>query len=463
MWRFFTLPTLLVCSSLSRVVATITWNQRTGYPGAGRHHPITFANETHGFLLTGTTATAPFTSDFYIYEEATDRWFDVTNHTAGSAWNGFGPRSFGYGVVLPVANSPKAYLGFGLVNNAPMGDLWEFDMVTHSWKRLADFPGLARLHPAMVPVLNKNNNDLGVWEIHVGLGEGNEGNYNDWWSYSIDNNQWEQLSDFPSTPRHHPFYFGIAESAFAGLGHSDGRTIERDWFRFDASTRTWHPEANFASYKLDKTTMDLAVARSLQPITTEARVAGTQFSIEFPLYGTTSTNSASSPAMRGALGFVLSGDGDDHSTMEQGEFHAFYPGNFANNVSGWWMQLTPHPGVSRWAPGSFVMRGSARVYFTSGLERFSNIFYADLWQADLTSLFELPWDTITNPSPTPTPDLERSTVSPENDELPPQNRAPNTNSSPPINSVGLDSESSSGTLFLYNSLIICIVILTFLL
>jgi hypothetical protein len=172
--------------------------------------------------------------------------------------------------------------------------------------------------------------------------------------------------------------------------------------------------------------------------------------------------------MRGALGFVLSGDGDDHSTMVQGEFHAFYPGNIANNVSGWWMQLTPHPGVSRWAPGSFVMRGTARVYFTSGLERFSNIFYADLWQADLTSLFELTWDTITNPSLTPTPDLERSTLSPENDELPPQSsnnndRAPNTDSSPPINSVGLDSESSSGTLSLYYALIICIAILTFLL
>lgn len=430
----------------------------TGYPGEGRHHPITFANETHGFLLTGTTAISSLTSDLFIYEEETDRWLDVTNNTE-NAFSGFGSRSFGYGIVLPVANSPKAYLGFGLANNEPMGDLWEFDMVTHVWKQLADFPGLPRLHPAMVPVLNDSNN--GVWEIHVGLGEGNQGNYNDWWSYSIADNQWERLSDFPSTPRHHPFYFGIAESAYAGLGHSDGRTIERDWFRFDASTRIWNPEADFASYQLDSNrTFDnvAAFARSLQPVTTEARVAGTQFSIELPLYGTTS--SVSSSVIKGALGFVLSGDGDDHSTMEQGEFHAFYPGNIANNVSGWWMQLTPHPGASRWAPGSFVMRGTARAYFTSGLERSSNILYADLWQADLTSLFELPWDTITNLSPTPAPERntlapESDELAPESDELPPQSST-NTNSSiRPDNSVGLGSESSGGTLLLFYSLLIC--------
>jgi hypothetical protein len=64
----------------------------------------------------------------------------------------------------------------------------------------------------------------------------------------------------------------------------------------------------------------------------------------------------------------MSGDGDDHRKMNTGQLHAFYP-----NTAKKWRTLPSHPGVSRWAPGSFVMRGSARarvkgILHTSGYE-----------------------------------------------------------------------------------------------
>ncbi|MDV7402618.1 hypothetical protein RZS08_64950, partial [Arthrospira platensis SPKY1] len=56
---------------------------------------------------------------------------------------------------------------------------------------------------------------------------------------------------------------------------------------------------------------------------------------------------------------VLSGDGEDHFFMEEGEFWEYDPQSDA------WTQLPSHPGSSRWAPGNFVIDNY--VYFMCGL------------------------------------------------------------------------------------------------
>merc|ERR1740130_837205 len=97
----------------------LVWESRAALPlGVGRHHPITFANATHGFVLTGSTLQSSYTSDFFIYEEATNKWTDVSS--TNSAFPGIA-RSFGYGVTATSNNcnndndstNTKAYLGFG--------------------------------------------------------------------------------------------------------------------------------------------------------------------------------------------------------------------------------------------------------------------------------------------------------------------------------------------------------------
>eukprot|EP00978_Attheya_sp_CCMP212_P018697 scaffold51686_cov34-Attheya_sp.AAC.2 len=345
-------------SSVFNNTDDLAWEERTGYSnlGLGRHHPIMFANETHGFLMTGTTPASLGTSDMFVYEASTDQWTELVDINSGP-----GARSFGYGVVLPVAHHPKAYVGFGVPaanSGERLSDFWEFDMMTHTWTPLANFPGLGRRHPAMNAVFSSS------WQIQVGLGDGitTEGqfaNFNDWWSYDIALNTWTRLDDFPSTPRHHPFHFALQQISYVGLGHSAPR-IERDFYGYhntntntdtDTEQPAWQRESDFASYD---TNTDVIV-------TTEARVAGTQFSIELPLptmaVGNDSTekdaNSSSSVLLSGALGFVLSGDGDDHGTMVTGEFHVFDPKPSSETATGRWRSLPPHPGRSRWAPGSF--------------------------------------------------------------------------------------------------------------
>merc|ERR1712054_630601 len=68
--------------------------------------------------------------------------------------------------------------------------------------------------------------------------------------------------------------------------------------------------------------------------------------------------------------FILSGDGNDHSYMETGELWEYLP------ESDEWRQHSPHPGRSRWAPGSFVI--GCDVYFTSGRDRYNGLMFNDL-------------------------------------------------------------------------------------
>ena len=338
---------------------SLVWEARAEFPGGGRHHPITFANATHGFVLSGSTAQASYMSDFWVYEAATDSWENLSG--TSSAFPGT-PRSYGYGVAstLDCGNS-KAYLGFGAGEDQQVftvfTDWWEFDMLTHNWKRLAEFPGEGRKHPAM-------NFVEPMGEIHIGLGDGYYGNYGDYWSYNIEKDEWKQLEFFPSSDRHHPFYFAIGKDSFVGFGHSGvDPYIERDWYRYDALDGTWNPEGDFVSYSFED---------SLSPITTEARVAGTQFSV------------AGSCESDRTLGFVLSGDGSDHRTMNTGEFHVFDP----STEKSIWHALPSHPGPSRWAPGSFVLQGSSRAYLFGGFDRQQNILFSDLWTIDLRPLFD---------------------------------------------------------------------------
>merc|ERR1739845_272757 len=122
-------------------------------------------------------------------------------------------------------------------------------------------------------------------KIYVGLGDGivngDWTNLADFWEYDISSDKWTKIDDIPGVPRHHPYYFGIEETVYAGLGHSRGG-IERDWYKLDSKTNVWTRVSDFMSKKVNG-----------HRLTSEGRVAGTQGKI-------------------GQFGFVLSGDGDDH-------------------------------------------------------------------------------------------------------------------------------------------------------
>ncbi|WP_417602560.1 T9SS type A sorting domain-containing protein [Owenweeksia hongkongensis] len=291
-----------------------TWEPKSNAL-VGRHHPISFSLNGKGYAITGTLPNGQPTKDAYQYNPTTDAWLTMPSFPGAA-------RSFGIGTVT----NGKAYLGFGATTTQYLRDFWSLDS-NGTWTQLASCDCSGRRHPAMIGIGDR---------IYVGLGDDATGNLRDWWMYDINADTWTQISSLPGAGRHHPFMFNAGGEVFAGLGHS-GNVIYRDWYKLDTAANTWS-------------------AMNLFP--GEARVAGTQF------------------AMHG-YGFVLSGDGDNHSYMNDGEMWRYNP------KTDTWTQFPSHPGESRWAPGSFVIGDD--VYFFGGLNRLTSAFPIDLWKFDMAA------------------------------------------------------------------------------
>jgi len=223
--------TLIFIFLIAMTVQAQDWEQVASYPGSERHHPVTFAIDNYGYLVTGSENDR----DFFRYDSDIDSWEQMPDFPGQG-------RGFAYGVT----HEGKAYMGFGANNFGLRNDLWRYDPVTETWQERASCPCLARAHPAMI---------AGFGKIWVGLGSGPSGNLNDWWEYDIATNLWTQQPDLPGPTRHHPFYFDIDGVPYVGFGH--GADIYRDFYTFDHETDTW--------------TM-------LDAFPEEGRVAGTQFS-----------------------------------------------------------------------------------------------------------------------------------------------------------------------------------------
>ena len=264
------------------------WQALTSYSAESRHHPITFSNNRYGFVIAGNTASGTYLKDVHRYDSQTDSWEQLADFPGN-------PTGFGYGV----SNGDKAFVGFGRNSTSYNTDWWEYDINNDSWTQLASFPSDGRIHPAMVLVANR---------VYMGMGNNSSGNLDDWWEYNIDTDEWIQHADFPHGERHHPFYFDIGDYAYVGFGHgnsiNNSYNIYSDFYRYQHETDSWTEIAAFPA---------------------EGRVAGTQFSFN-------------------GKGYVLSGDGDNHSYMECGQFWEYNP-----EIDNW-TQLESHPGYSRWAP-----------------------------------------------------------------------------------------------------------------
>lgn len=234
-------------------------------------------------------------------------------------------RSYAYGG----AYNGKGYLGFGIAG-IYLNDLWEYDPEDGAWTQLASLPGAGRTHPAFIITPNG--------KIYMGTGQGAGGNLRDWWEYDIASNQWTRRADLPGPTRHHPFYFNIGNVPYVCFGH--GALIYNDVYRFDPVGLTW-------------TQMDNLPA--------EGRVAGQQFSY-------------------GGKGYVLSGQGDDHDYLPTGEFWEY------DSTDDSWLQLTPHPGSGRWAPGSFVIGDVVYVMAGTSTVRQEH----DLWSFNMADPAAIP-------------------------------------------------------------------------
>ena len=261
------------------------------------NHSFGFALDGMGYLVAG-ESTSGYSDAFYQYDPAADGWMAMAPFP--------GPAR---GYTIGDTWDGRAWMGFGNSGQGYLNDLWVFDPANMTWTEMASCPCEPRTHPAFVA-----END----RILMGLGSGYDGDLNDWWEYDINSDTWSQKPDFPDAPRHHPYQFGIDGEVYVGFGHS-GPNIFNEWYRYTPETEVW---------------------TEMSSLPAEGRVAGTQFAYE-------------------GMGYALSGDGEDHSSMETGEIWQYDPADDS------WMEWPSHPGMSRWAPASFVLNGD--IYLINGM------------------------------------------------------------------------------------------------
>ena len=128
--------------------------------------------------MAGQNSLGEHLEDAYRFDSQTQIWEQIADFPGG-------PRGYAYGV----SNNTMAYVGFGS-NSSESGtiyptDWWAYDILNNEWNQLSDFPSAGRRHPALVIVNDK---------IYVGLGS-NTSNLGDWWEYDILNDVWSQKAD----------------------------------------------------------------------------------------------------------------------------------------------------------------------------------------------------------------------------------------------------------------------------
>ncbi len=281
------------------------WEMLSSMPpdAKGRNHPVTFAINGLGYVGVGLD-TSSYLTDFYSYNPTNDAWTKLGDFP-----------DYGRGYAYGLNYEGKGYLGFGIDTSSGFkNDMWEYDPAIDQWTKKADCPCQARAHPAFLEIDGK---------IYVGLGSGSGGDLDDWWEYDIQNDSWTQKKSFPALRRHHPYYFGVNGLAYVGMGHH-AQFIFNDLYEYDPITDEW---------------------KAMTSLPSQGRVAGQQFAYN-------------------GNGYVLSGQGETHNYLPDGEFWEFNP------TLNTWEQLESHPGLGRWAPGSFVIGDS--IYFTCGEDTSGN-------------------------------------------------------------------------------------------
>ena len=318
-----TLITLIIFST--SIIFCQQWEEVSPIPleFSTLHHPVGFSFGQKGYVATGADNSSAFgTKLFYEYNSITDTWTQKEDFPGVE-------RAYAIGDFY----DGKGYLGFGFHqdstgNLAYLNDLWSFDPVSDEWTQLSSCPCTPRIHPTFVTLNGK---------IYMGLGEEFQ-ELNDWWEYDISSDVWTQKTDFPSTERHHPYQFAMDNYVYTGFGHTEGVAIYNDWYRYDPALDEWEQMASLPA---------------------QGRVAGTQFSYN-------------------GKGYVLSGQGENHNMIPEGEFWQYDPD--LNE----WSAMPSHPSSSRFAPGSFIIDGYA--YLIHGI-------YSGYQNMDGVLRFKLPEET----------------------------------------------------------------------
>ncbi|RYZ31446.1 MAG: hypothetical protein EOP49_38965, partial [Sphingobacteriales bacterium] len=178
------LTDLVVSQKPPEVLEKDVWIRKSDYPGAlldeGPEYFHSFSMNGKGYYLRN--------KQVWEYAPESNTWLQKSSAPVASAVNN-------YGFCITVQD--KAYIGLGASapGDAPLKEVWEYNVTTDQWTRKSDFPGAAR---------------VGAFGFTIGatgyIGGGDTLNANlsedfvfDLWKYETSSDTWTRLKDFPGS------------------------------------------------------------------------------------------------------------------------------------------------------------------------------------------------------------------------------------------------------------------------
>lgn len=196
-----------------------------GYVMGGEHPGGCFAQQTKGMVCGGT-----FYNDLWRYNPDSNTW------TIDTAFPGAG-RNFA--VALSDPDDSTIYYGTGNADDsAYFSDWWAFYAPTHTWTKMANFPG------------GQRDNAVGFFangNIYVGTGDSHNAidATNDFWQYTPSTNTWVRIADVPGMPIQSASTFSIGNYGYVCLGLNDSAYTSGGW-RYNTANNEWRPITNYS-------------------------------------------------------------------------------------------------------------------------------------------------------------------------------------------------------------------------
>ena len=243
------------------------------------------------------------------------------------------------------------YAGTGRSQGVDYDDIWKYDPATDSWSQVANYPGSGRYGLASFSIGNFGYAGTG-WS---GAGGGGS-QYRDFWKYDPSSNTWSPVADFGGSGRYSSLSFAIGNKGYMGTGYTG---LQQDWWEYDPVMDNWTQKANYPH------TVQAAAGFAIgnKGYVGTGYTGPTSYN-DFYEYDPTNdvwTPKSSVPGLlrRGAVGFSVNSYGylgmGYNDTTYLTDFHRYDP------VNDQWEEVASIGGVPRYGAFAFSLNGFGYV------------------------------------------------------------------------------------------------------
>jgi len=272
----------------------------------------------------------------------------------------------------------KAYILKGAHDAAPnyySNEFWEYSPENDNWNQLSDFPGAAR-HIAIGDDWNG--------KYYYGFGSNDQGAMTDIWEFDPATGEFTELPSCPCVGRTHPAFVAHNDKIFMGSGSTSNGDLE-DWWVYDMITQEWSQKDDIPGndrhhpfqFGIDGY---IYVGGGHETNWSAYNIATEEWSAidNYP-----EGRVAGTQFSYGGKGYTLSGDNRFHEALMPGDYFLEY-----DPALDEWEVLPSHPGSNRWACSSFIINGYVYLFggYTSGDD-------GRMWRYQLEEIIEEPSST----------------------------------------------------------------------